>query len=112
MGVHRKNIHRHHAGRMHGIRKGGKVSLFNYVPSIAGGMIGLRRYGRPHHLGVPCRNWHQKHMAAMAGAADGGGLHAPGSGARMGMGMGSTLKEGRKRVLDAVREQFAKRVKA
>ena len=111
MGVHRRGIHRHTAGKMHGIRKGGKVSLFNYVPSIAGGAIGLRRFGRAHHLGVPMRNWHQKHMAAMVGAADGGGLHAPGSGARMGMGVASTMKEGRKRVLDAVRDQFNKRMK-
>lgn len=109
MGVHRKGIHRHHAGRMHGIRKGGKVSLFNYNPSIAGGAIGLRRFDKQHHLGVPCRNWQQKHMAAMVGAAEGGGgLHAPGSGARMGMGG----KVGdRKRVLDMVKEQLNKRLK-
>lgn len=112
MGLHRKGIHRHTAGRMHGVRKGGKVSLFNYTPSIAGGVIGIKRFGRYHKLGMPCKNWKDTHMASMVGAASGGGLHAPGSGARMGMGIGSSVKEGRKRILEGIREQFNKRMKS
>lgn len=106
----RRKSDRRNVGKMHLIRSGGRVSLFNYNPSIAGGKIAVKRFGRAHHLGRPLRNYQEKHFASMVGA-QGQGLVAPGSHARVGMGATASMKEGRKRILDALSTQFAKRMK-
>lgn len=108
-------ITRRHARRpvskMHRLRTGGAVSLFNYNPSIAGGKIAIKRFGRRHRMGHVGRGaWQEKHLAQMVGAqAQGAGLYAPGNHARV--GMGESVKDGRKRILEAMSNQFAKRMK-
>lgn len=100
-------------GHMHRFRTGGKVSLFNYNPSIAGGKIMTKRYGRRHRMGTIGRGaWQEKQLAQFTGA-QGQGLTAPGSHARVGMGAAPAhvQKEGRKRVLEAMNAQFAKRAR-
>jgi hypothetical protein len=99
-------------GHMHKLRTGGKVSLFNYNPSIAGGKIMTKRFSRRHRLGMIGRGWQEKQLAQFTGA-QGQGLTAPGSHARMGMGTAPAhaQKEGRKRILDAMNAQFAKRAR-
>lgn len=110
MPIRRRNV-RSNVGKMHAMRTGGRVSLFNYNPSIAGGKIAIKRFGRAHHLGMPMRNWQEKHMASMVGAASGGGgLMAPGSHAHA--SKGGSLKEGRKRILDGLAAQFAKKIRS
>ncbi len=111
MPIHRRG-NRMPVGKMHSMRTGGRVSLFNYNPSIAGGKIAVKRFHRSHYLGVPMRNWRQQHMGQMVAASDGKGLHAPGSGARSGMGVADMVKAGRKRILGAIGEQFSKRARA
>jgi len=98
-------------GKMHKLRTGGAVSLFNYNPSIAGGKIMTKRYARRHRMGTVGRGcWPEKQLAQWT-SAQGQGLTAPGSHARMGMGVApaSAQKEGRKRILDQLGAQFAKR---
>lgn len=85
------------------------MSLFNYNPSIAGGKIAVKRFSRAHHLGRPLRNYQEKHMASMIGA-QGQGLMAPGSHAHA--SKGGTVKEGRKRILEGLASQFAKKVRS
>lgn len=109
MPVRRRNHHDHLANRMHKLRKGGRVTLFNYNPSIAGGKIAVKRFHRAHHLGMPLRNWKEKHMASIVGA-QGQGLVAPGSHARTGMGMPG-VKDSRKRILEEMQQHFSKRMK-
>jgi hypothetical protein len=93
---------------MHMIKKGGRVSLFNYNPSIAGGKIAIKRF----HLGRPMRNWQEKHLVSMIGA-QGQGLTAPGvHGKGLGDSHGKSIKEGRKRILDQIGAQMSKRMKA
>lgn len=111
----RRKSNRANVSKMHSLRTGGRVSLFNYNPSIAGGKIAIKRFGRAHHMGRPLRHNAQKHMVSIVGA-EGQGLVAPGSHARSGMGAEApsaihSLKEGRKRVLDAIHDQFAKRAR-
>lgn len=100
---------RSNVGRMHSIRSGGRVSLFNYNPSIAGGAIQVKRFGRAHHMGQPLRNYQEKHMASMIGA-QGQGLMAPGSHAHA--AKGGTVKDGRKRILEGLSAQFAKKIRS
>lgn len=107
MPLARRNKHSN-VGRMHSIRCGGRVSLFNYNPSIAGGKIAVKRFGRAHYMGVPMRNFQEKHLASMIGA-QGQGMMAPGSHASS--VRGGTLKEGRKRILEGLSAQFAKKMK-
>lgn len=100
-------------GAMHKMRTGGAVSLFNYNPSIAGGKIMTKRYGRRHRMGVIGRGaWQEKQLAQFTGA-QGQGLTAPGSHARVGMGTApaQAQKDGRKRILDQLGAQFAKRAR-
>lgn len=85
------------------------MSLFNYNPSIAGGKIQIKRYTRAHHLGRPLRNYQEKHLASMIGA-QGQGLMTPGSHAHA--MKGGTVKEGRKRILDGLSAQFAKKIRS
>jgi hypothetical protein len=85
------------------------VSLFNYNPSIAGGKIAVKRFGRAHHMGRPLRNYQEKHMASMVGA-QGQGLMAPGSHAHA--KGGGSVKEGRKRIMEGLAAQFAKRMRS
>lgn len=56
MPVHRAH-HRKNVSSMWAHRTGGKVSLFNYNPSIAGGAIAVKRFRSAHHLG---RYMHRK----------------------------------------------------
>lgn len=49
MALHR-HTGRHPSGGMHW-RRGGKVSLFNYNPSIAGGSISIHRHHKGHRMG-------------------------------------------------------------
>lgn len=94
------------------IRKGGRVSLFNYNPSIAGGKIAIKRFGRAHHLGRPMRNFQERHMMSMIGA-QGQGLTTPGvMGKSLGDSNAKSIKEGRKRILEQIGAQMNKRVRA
>ena len=100
-------------GKMHNIRKGGRVTLFNYNPSIAGGKIAVKRFGRAHRLGGVMKNWAGKHMASMIGA-QGQGLMPPGHHAATRGGAlshGENMREGRKRILAGLGAQFNKRLR-
>lgn len=100
-------------GGMYKMRTGGAVTLFNYNPSIAGGKIMTKRYARRHRMGTIGRGtWQEKQLAQFTGA-QGQGLTAPGSHARSGMGTApaAAQKEGRKRILDQLSAQFAKRAR-
>lgn len=108
MPIRRNNKHGN-TGKMHSIRSGGRVSLFNYNPSIAGGKIAVKRFGRAHYMGVPMRNWQEKHLASMIGA-QGQGLMAPGSHAAS--MRGGAVKDSRKRILDGLSAQFSKKIKS
>lgn len=75
-------------------RKGGRVNLFNYNPSIAGGRIGVQRYKTSHRRGQYLR--HKEHEALVS-APSGGGLtnpghvvHGHGAGPGNYMGIGAT----------------------
>lgn len=111
MPVRRKG-ERQSVGKMHLIRKGGRVTLFNYNPSIAGGKIAIKRFGRAHHLGRPMRNFAEKHMMSMIGA-QGQGLTTPGvMGKSLGDSHTKSIKDGRKRILEQIGAQMNKRVHA
>lgn len=115
MPIRRKNVHSHLANRMHGLRHGGRVTLFNYNPSVAGGKIAVKRFHKSHHLGPVMRGgdaWQKKHMATIVGA-QGAGLVAPGSHMRSGMGVGGMpgVKDSRKRILEEMNHHFQKRMK-
>lgn len=92
------------------MRMGGRVSLFNYNPSIAGGVIAVKRYGRVHPLGQVLRKDAQRTMTNIIGA-EGAGLKNPGHhvGAMMGVAPASSnhhSNEHRKRVREAMEKQF------
>lgn len=107
----RRKSGRSNVGKMHSIVKGGRVSLFNYNPSIAGGKIAVKRFGRAHYLGRPLRNWQERHLTSMIGA-QGQGLTAPGvHGKGLGDSYGKTIKEGRKRILDQIEAVMSKRMR-
>ncbi len=108
----RRKSERSNVGKMHLIRKGGRVTLFNYNPSIAGGKIAIKRFGRAHRLGRPLRNFQEKHLMSMIGA-QGQGLTAPGVHAKgLGDSHGKSMKEGRKRILEQIGAQMSKRMRA
>jgi hypothetical protein len=72
---HRRNRH----GTMSAMvtkRLGGRVTLFNFNPSIAGGRIGVLRQHACHYRGQVLRTKEQDKMIGTTGT--GGGLHAPG----------------------------------
>jgi len=107
----------HAAGLMHQMRLGGRVSLFNYNPSIAGGALG-RRFSKgplaPHRrrrAGTGVRgSWGDRQLASWTGA-QGQGVHRGGSVASAPtIARGS--KEGRKRLLEEMSAQFNKRHRA
>lgn len=105
----------HAAGIMHQMRHGGRVSLFNYNPSIAGGAIG-RRFTKsalaPHRrrrTGAGVRgSWGDRQLASWTGA-QGQGI-AGRSGGAPSATRGS--KESRKRVLAEMSSLFNKRHRA
>jgi hypothetical protein len=91
---------------------GGRVSLFNYNPSIAGGKIAIKRYARTHPMGRILRGNHQKNMVVLQGAEQGSGLAPPGHhiGGLMGAAPKSSMhasKDAKKRVLDCISEHLA-----
>lgn len=102
----------HAAGLMHHMRLGGKVSLFNYNPSIAGGAIGRRFSKSPlaHHrrrrVGTGVRaSWGDRQLASAVGA-QGQGLGKAGSSAAT---VARGAKESRKRLLEEMSAHFNKR---
>lgn len=109
MPVHRRNA-RGSVSAMFNHRMGGRVSLFNYNPSIAGGKIGVKRYHSAHYKGRVLRANRQKGMTAIQGA-EGSGLATPGhhvGGVMAAPPMTSTHadKASRKRVFDAIAEHL------
>lgn len=111
MGLWRDNMRGHPAApRTHNIRMGGRVSLFNYNPSIAGGAISVKRYTNAHRLGKVLRKDAQRTMTNIIGA-EGAGIKNPGHhvGAMMGVAPASSnhhSNEHRKRVREAMEKQF------
>lgn len=80
MGLHRKNVLRGATSSMFTRRTGGRVTLFNYNPSVAGGRVGLGRYKSAHHKGRFMR--HKEHERTVATVGTGGGLTSPGTAGR------------------------------
>ena len=110
MGLHRDNRRGCAAPRTHTMRMGGRVTLFNYNPSIAGGAISVKRHHTAHRLGKVLRKDAQRAMTNIIGA-EGAGLKNPGHhvGALMGVAPASSNhhhNEHRKRVRDAIEKQF------
>lgn len=92
-------------------RMGGRVSLFNYNPSIAGGKIGVKRFQNAHHMGRILRKDAQRNMTSIQGA-EGSGLATPGS--HIGGMMGATPPSSthgsdsdRKRIFSAISNHLA-----
>lgn len=92
-------------------RMGGRVTLFNYNPSIAGGKIGVKRFHNAHHKGRILRANKQKGMTAIQGA-EGSGLASAGKLSPGGVMAASPVssthadKASRKRVFDAIAEHL------
>jgi hypothetical protein len=113
MGLHRDNTRSHPAApRTHGMRFGGRVTLFNYNPSIAGGAISVKRYHNAHRLGKMMRQHAEKAMVPMIGA-EGAGMKAHKAdhiGGMMGLPPSSSThhkRERQKRVREAIEKQFS-----
>ena len=112
MGLHRDNTRGHPAApRTHSMRFGGRVTLFNYNPSIAGGAIAVKRYHDAHRLGRVMRKHAEKAMVPMIGA-EGAGMKNPGHhiGGMMGLPPSSSTHhkhERQKRVREAIEKQFS-----
>jgi hypothetical protein len=109
MPVHRRNA-RGSVSAMFNHRMGGRVTLFNYNPSIAGGKIGVKRFHTAHHKGRILRANRQKGMTAIQGA-EGSGL-ACGQGVTGGVMAASPVssthgdRASKKRVFDAIAEHL------
>lgn len=104
----------HAAGLMHHMRLGGKVSLFNYNPSIAGGALGRRFSKSPlsshrrRRMGTSVRaSWGDRQLAAAVGA-QGQGL---GKGVSSQATAARGAKESRKRLLEEMGAHFNKRAR-
>lgn len=95
-------------------RMGGRVTLFNFNPSIAGGKIGVKRFHHAHHMGRIIRGNGQKAMTNIQGA-EGTGLMNPGMSATHRAGMMGVApptsmhadKEGRKRVFESIAKHLS-----
>lgn len=106
-----RNHSRRNAGAMFGKRMGGRVSLFNYNPSIAGGKIGVRRFKNAHRMGKILPGNIQKVMTNIQGA-EGSGLAAPGMhvGGIMGAVPPTSLHHKaseKKRIFDSISEHLS-----
>jgi len=107
MGFMRHGRRSHAAGTMFQMRQGGRVSLFNYNPSIAGGKVQVKRFGnKVHWRGCIQRGNTEKGKTIMIGA-EGAGIMNPGHhvGSMMGVAPpGSThgANAYRKRVVDVI----------
>lgn len=80
MGFHRRNT-RGPMSRMVTQRTGGRVTLFNYNPSIAGGTIAVNRYKTAHYRGRFMRHKEHEHTVASTGTGGGLGVGVSGRGA-------------------------------
>lgn len=103
----------HAAGVMHSMRHGGKVSLFNYNPSIAGGALGRRFSKSPlsshrrRRMGTSVRSsWGDRQLASWTGA-QGQGVATGGAMTQATAARGA--KESRKRLLEEMSAHFNKR---
>lgn len=77
----RHNRRSHAAGSMFNMRQGGGVSLYNYNPSIAGGKVGVKRFGsKVHWRGHILRGNTERGKAVVLGAEANGtaGIMGPG----------------------------------
>ena len=55
-------------------RMGGRVTLFNYNPSIAGGKIGVKRFHKTHRMGPVLRRNKQEAKTMIQGAIGSGAV--------------------------------------
>lgn len=101
MGLHRK-MGRNPSNSMHARRTGGRVSLFNYNPSIAGGKIAIKRFKRGHRMGHLTSHHRKVSLAAIPELMPNVSSHAANF-----MKSGGKVDE-RKRVRSAIAEHMDK----